>query len=219
MADRQRDEAVDAVGHERGHGPRESRTPVVPDDVGALHAERVEDAEHVADDVEYAVLARPLPASTTRRSHADRGDDAVAGVDAAPAPDCATARASRGSRAAARRPDLRLRPAPTNVRSPSVMFFMSIVPSSGSGADEREQLGAVGPGRGVGSARATARSAKPGRASTLARDRAARPRRCSRGADQDPCMIELASALPMTQPGSSVSYGRPSIAASISARR
>ena len=43
MTDRQRHEMVDAVGRERGEGPRHRRAPVVADDVRPLDADVVED--------------------------------------------------------------------------------------------------------------------------------------------------------------------------------
>ena len=76
-----------------------------------------------------------------------------------------------------------------------------------------------GPGNGVGSANATARSASPGRASTPAPVSSNVATSMKPRSRSGPCMIEAARACPSAQPGSSVSYGRPSMTASISARR
>ena len=79
VTDRQRDEVVDAVGDERRHRPRQGRTPVVTDDVGAFDAERVEDADDVAGDVENAValdldrLRRLAEAAQVGGDHAEPG--------------------------------------------------------------------------------------------------------------------------------------------------
>ena len=46
---------IHAVRHKRAQGPSERRTPVVTHDVRLLHADRIEDPEHVADQIEHAV--------------------------------------------------------------------------------------------------------------------------------------------------------------------
>ena len=47
---------VDTVGHEGRHCPRQGRAPVVAHDMCPLNAESIEDAQHVADKIENAVL-------------------------------------------------------------------------------------------------------------------------------------------------------------------
>jgi hypothetical protein len=81
MTDRHRDEPVDPLRMEPGDDPRESRTPVVADDVSAPDVERVEDRDDVCGALRDAIrldLARLVGLPETAQvwhDHAMSGRD------------------------------------------------------------------------------------------------------------------------------------------------
>ena len=159
MPDRQRSEVIDPVGHEARHRPRQRRAPVVTDDVGAVRRRASRGCRHVADDVEDAValdLGRFRRVAETAQVGCDH---AVPGIERAPVPGGATARANRGSRAAAgRRAVAFVLHRKRQITEGDVFMVRSF-----SQAPTRLSSSArSGPGNGVGSARASARSASQG---------------------------------------------------------
>ena len=103
VADRQRGDRGDPVRRQRGRQPGDGGAPVVPDQVGPLDPQLVQQADHVADQAP-APRRRLRPwACWTRRTRAGRARSPGTRRRPAPESGAATGRRCPASRAAARR--------------------------------------------------------------------------------------------------------------------
>ena len=153
VADRQRDEVVDAIGRERARSPTRPPRPS-----RARRRARVRRRGRRASPMH--VDRRGTGSSTPRPRRACRSavaaqvghDHLEARPRRAPGPGCATAVRSRGSRAAARPAAPRRSPrtrSPRRSRPPAWALLVRVVGQWLSGVEQREQLDPAGAGDGV----------------------------------------------------------------------
>ena len=102
MPYRQHDEMIDARSRQRSESPRQSRAPIVADDVGPRHPRVVHHRQHIARQRRQRIRLAPPRACPSARTRAGPGRSRESRRRPAPGPDGATAAPCRGTHAATR---------------------------------------------------------------------------------------------------------------------